>query len=187
MIINFNISNSVDFSMLSNPLAESTNNSNKKNICKIHFQTFFLILLYTIGYFNNIFIFYNILQTSILILIAHSYFLSKIHTNFNFKLLCNTKFINTFQNYHIVTPMCMGFGCNAAGVVGTRIIESPRERIIASVTNAFVPCNGRYPFLIAIATIFIAGNFSRNRSFCHFYICCNFCNYIGNFFNFGGF
>lgn len=54
--------------------------------------------------------------------------------------------------------MCMGFGCNAAGVVGTRIIESPRERIIASVTNSFVPCNGRYPFLIAISTIFICGN-----------------------------
>ena len=46
--------------------------------------------------------------------------------------------------------MCMGFGCNAAGVVGTRIIETPRERIIASITNSFVPCNGRYPFLIAM-------------------------------------
>lgn len=56
--------------------------------------------------------------------------------------------------------MCMGFGCNAAGVVGTRIIGSPRERIIASITNAFVPCNGRFPFLIAIATIFIAGKFT---------------------------
>ncbi len=54
--------------------------------------------------------------------------------------------------------MCMGFGCNAAGVVGTRIIDSPRERIIAAVTNSFVPCNGRYPFLIAISTIFIAGS-----------------------------
>ena len=56
--------------------------------------------------------------------------------------------------------MCMGFGCNAAGVVGTRIIESPRERIIASVTNSFVPCNGRYPFLIAISSIFIAESFT---------------------------
>ena len=55
--------------------------------------------------------------------------------------------------------MCMGFGCNAAGVVGTRIIDSPRERIIAAITNAFVPCNGRYPFLIAIGTIFISGSF----------------------------
>lgn len=55
--------------------------------------------------------------------------------------------------------MCMGFGCNAAGVVGTRIIDSPRERIIAAITNAFVPCNGRYPFLIAISTIFFSGRF----------------------------
>lgn len=53
--------------------------------------------------------------------------------------------------------MCMGFGCNAAGVVGCRIIDSPRERIIAAVTNSFVPCNGRFPFLITISTIFIAG------------------------------
>lgn len=56
--------------------------------------------------------------------------------------------------------MCMGFGCNAAGCVGCRIIDSPRERLIAILTNSFVPCNGRFPFLIAIATIFIAGNFS---------------------------
>lgn len=53
--------------------------------------------------------------------------------------------------------MCMGFGCNAAGVVGCRIIDSPRERIIAAVTNSFVPCNGRFPFLITISTIFISG------------------------------
>lgn len=56
--------------------------------------------------------------------------------------------------------MCMGFGCNAAGCVGCRIINSPRERLIAILTNAFVPCNGRFPFLISIATIFIAGNIS---------------------------
>ena len=54
--------------------------------------------------------------------------------------------------------MCMGFGCNAAGVVGARIIDSPRERLIAILTNNFVPCNGRFPFLITIASIFIAGN-----------------------------
>ena len=54
--------------------------------------------------------------------------------------------------------MCMGFGCNAAGVVGARIIDSPREKLIAILTNAFVPCNGRFPFLITIAGIFIAGN-----------------------------
>jgi len=53
--------------------------------------------------------------------------------------------------------MCMGFGCNAAGVISCRIIDSPRERLIAIITNNFVPCNGRFPTLIALATIFIAG------------------------------
>ncbi|MGI6097414.1 MAG: nucleoside recognition domain-containing protein, partial [Dethiobacteria bacterium] len=53
--------------------------------------------------------------------------------------------------------MCMGFGCNAVGVIGCRIIESPRERLIATITNFFVPCNGRFPTLITISTIFIAG------------------------------
>ncbi|SHI80674.1 ferrous iron transport protein B [Lutispora thermophila] len=53
--------------------------------------------------------------------------------------------------------MCMGFGCNAAGVIGCRIIDSPRERLIAILTNFFVPCNGRFPTLITITTIFIAG------------------------------
>jgi ferrous iron transport protein B len=53
--------------------------------------------------------------------------------------------------------MCMGFGCNAAGVVGCRIIDSPRERLIATITNNFVPCNGRFPTLIAIITMFFAG------------------------------
>lgn len=52
--------------------------------------------------------------------------------------------------------MCMGFGCNAAGIVGCRIIESPRERLIATITNNFVPCNGRFPTLIAIITMFFA-------------------------------
>lgn len=56
--------------------------------------------------------------------------------------------------------MCMGFGCNAAGVVGARIIDSPRERLIAILTNNFVPCNGRFPFLITIASIFIASSVS---------------------------
>lgn len=51
--------------------------------------------------------------------------------------------------------MCMGFGCNAAGVVGCRIIDSPREKLISILTNAFVPCNGRFPFLITVASIFI--------------------------------
>ncbi len=51
----------------------------------------------------------------------------------------------------------MGFGCNAAGVVGCRIIDSPRERLIAIITNNFVPCNGRFPPLIAIITMFFVG------------------------------
>lgn len=54
--------------------------------------------------------------------------------------------------------MCMGFGCNAAGIISCRIIDSPRERLIAILTNNFVPCNGRFPTLIAIATIFFALN-----------------------------
>lgn len=54
--------------------------------------------------------------------------------------------------------MCMGFGCNAAGVVGCRIIDSPRERLIAILTNSFVPCNGRFPTMIALITIFFAGS-----------------------------
>ena len=54
--------------------------------------------------------------------------------------------------------MCMGFGCNAAGIISCRIIDSPRERLIAVITNNFVPCNGRFPILIALASIFIAGS-----------------------------
>ncbi len=53
--------------------------------------------------------------------------------------------------------MCMGFGCNAVGVVGCRIIDSPRERLIAILTNCFVPCNGRFPTIIAILTMFFVG------------------------------
>ena len=50
--------------------------------------------------------------------------------------------------------MCMGFGCNAAGIVGCRIIDSPRERLIAIITNNFVPCNGRFPALLSIISMF---------------------------------
>ena len=50
--------------------------------------------------------------------------------------------------------MCMGFGCNAAGVVGCRIIDSRRERLIAMLTNVFVPCNGRFPTIIALISVF---------------------------------
>lgn len=53
--------------------------------------------------------------------------------------------------------MAMGFGCNAAGVVATRIIESPRERLIAIITNNFSLCNGRWPTQILLATIFVGG------------------------------
>lgn len=53
--------------------------------------------------------------------------------------------------------MSMGFGCNAAGVIACRIIDSPRERLIATLTNNFVPCNGRFPTLIALASIFMGG------------------------------
>ena len=53
---------------------------------------------------------------------------------------------------------CMGLGCNAVGVTGARIIDSPRERAIAIITNSLTPCNGRFPFLIAIITIFLAKN-----------------------------
>lgn len=53
--------------------------------------------------------------------------------------------------------MCMGFGCNAVGVTGCRIIDSPRERLIAILTNSFVPCNGRFPTLISIITMFFLG------------------------------
>lgn len=51
--------------------------------------------------------------------------------------------------------MCMGFGCNAAGVVATRVIDSPRERLVAIITNNFSLCNGRWPTQILMATIFI--------------------------------
>ena len=55
--------------------------------------------------------------------------------------------------------MAMGFGCNAAGVIATRVIDSPRERLIAILTNNFVPCNGRFPTLIMLGTVFVAAAF----------------------------
>lgn len=54
--------------------------------------------------------------------------------------------------------MCMGFGCNAVGVTGCRIIDSKRERLIAILTNSFVPCNGRFPGLICIISMFFIGS-----------------------------
>jgi ferrous iron transport protein B len=56
--------------------------------------------------------------------------------------------------------MCMGLGCNCVGVTGARIINSPRERLIAIITNSFVPCNGKFPTLIAISSVFIGGVFA---------------------------
>ena len=53
--------------------------------------------------------------------------------------------------------MCMGFGCNAVGVTGCRIIASKKERLIAILTNSLVPCNGRFPTMIALITVFLAG------------------------------
>lgn len=60
--------------------------------------------------------------------------------------------------------MCMGFGCNAVGITGCRIIDSKRERLIAIITNVFMPCNGRFPTLIAIITMFLAGGVSVGLS-----------------------
>lgn len=56
--------------------------------------------------------------------------------------------------------MCMGYGCNAVGVTGARIIDSPRERLLAIITNNFSPCNGRFPILISVITIFFIGGIS---------------------------
>jgi len=55
--------------------------------------------------------------------------------------------------------MSMGFGCNAAGVIACRVIDSPRERLIAILTNNFVPCNGRFPTLIMLSIVFVAAAF----------------------------
>ena len=55
--------------------------------------------------------------------------------------------------------MSMGFGCNAAGVIACRVIDSPRERLIATLTNNFVPCNGRFPTLIMLSIVFVAASF----------------------------
>jgi ferrous iron transport protein B len=56
--------------------------------------------------------------------------------------------------------MAKGFGCNAAGIISTRVINSPRERLVAILTNNFVPCNGRFPTLIMLATVFVGASFA---------------------------
>ncbi len=60
--------------------------------------------------------------------------------------------------------MCMGLGCNASAVVGCRIIDSPRERLLAMLTNSMVPCNGRFPILIAIISMFFAAETGIKRA-----------------------
>ena len=80
--------------------------------------------------------------------------------------------------------MCMGFGCNAAGVVGCRIIDSPREKLLSIITNSFVPCNGRFPFLITISMIFV-GAVSSNR-FCiinFIKYCSSYSRYTWNYYD----
>lgn len=61
--------------------------------------------------------------------------------------------------------MCMGFGCNACGITGCRIIDSPRERLISILTNNFVPCNGRFPILISIISMFLITSHHSNFNF----------------------
>lgn len=60
--------------------------------------------------------------------------------------------------------MCMGFGCNAVGVTGCRIIDSGRERLLAILTNSFVPCNGRFPTMLALIAMFFTGS-SQSAAF----------------------
>ncbi len=69
---------------------------------------------------------------------------------------------HVFQKCHAcgkqALTMCMGFGCNAVGVTGARIIDSKRERLLAILTNSLVPCNGKFPTLLAIISVFFAQN-----------------------------
>ena len=69
-----------------------------------------------------------------------------------------------FQRCHAcgkqALTMTMGIGCNAVGVVGCRIIDSPREKMLAMLTNSFIPCNGRFPMLIALLSVFFAADSS---------------------------
>ena len=77
--------------------------------------------------------------------------------------------------------MCMGFGCNAVGVSGARIIDSPRERLIAILTNVFVPCNGRFPTMITIITIFLVGINSNNSFLGIIILLCIFLTFLVSF------
>ncbi len=63
-------------------------------------------------------------------------------------------------NGKLAITMLMGLGCNSCGVMGCRIIKSKKERVISAITNSFIPCNGRFPTLIAIISIFISGYYT---------------------------
>ena len=54
--------------------------------------------------------------------------------------------------------MCMSFGCNCVGICGSRIIDGKRERLLSILTNNFIPCNGRFPLLVILITLFYSGN-----------------------------
>ena len=66
---------------------------------------------------------------------------------------------------------CMGLGCNAVGVTGARIIDSPRERVIAIITNSLTPCNGRFPLLIAIISMFFARSSALSAAILLLFLC----------------
>lgn len=74
---------------------------------------------------------------------------------FNLDIICNKCNCHGKQ----VLSICSGFGCNACAVVGTRIIDSKRDRLLAILTNSFIPCNGRFPFLITIISMFMSDNY----------------------------
>jgi len=84
---------------------------------------------------------------------------------FNFDKICSTCGCHGKQTL----TMCSGFGCNACAVVGSRIIDSRRDKIIAILTNSFIPCNGRFPMIIAIITMFLAQN--NNKLLVSLYLC----------------
>ena len=84
---------------------------------------------------------------------------------FNFDKICSKCGCHGKQSL----TMCSGFGCNACAVVGSRIIDSKRDRIIAILTNSFIPCNGRFPMIIAIITMFLSC--SSNKVLISIYLC----------------
>ncbi len=73
---------------------------------------------------------------------------------FNLDKVCNKC---SCHGKHVLT-MCSGFGCNACAVVGSKIIDSKRDRLLAIITNSFIPCNGRFPLILAIISMFFSNN-----------------------------